>query len=58
MKTWSTESYNFTATEGEFCPILEDVIVLIGLPLFGEVRTIKLPEDTVEVALEEGVKET
>lgn len=28
-------------------------MTLIGLPIFGEARTIKLPEDVVEVALDE-----
>lgn len=36
----------------KFCPTLEDV-VLTGLPLFGERRTITLPEGIVEIALDE-----
>lgn len=41
------------ATWGELFQTLEDVVVLIGLPLLGEARTTKLPERTVEVVLDE-----
>lgn len=38
---------------GELYPTLEDVLVLIDLPLFGDVRTIKLSYDVEEIALDE-----
>lgn len=53
ISRWSTEYTLFTAIWGEFCSILEDVVVLTGLPFLEEVRTIKLPNDTEEVALDE-----
>lgn len=40
----------FIAAWGEFCQTLEDVIVLTGLALVGEVRTIKLPNNSEEIA--------
>lgn len=38
VSKWSTKSHTFVASWGEFCPTLEDVIVLTGVPLFGEVK--------------------
>lgn len=46
-----TESHTFIVSWGEFCPTTEDVIVLTG-PLFGEIRTIKLPDDSEAIVLD------
>lgn len=53
ISRWSIESHTFIVAWGEFCPTLEDAVVLIGLSLFGEARNIKLLEDNVEVAQDE-----
>lgn len=34
---------------GKSCPTREDVIVLTGLPVFGELRTVNLLEESEEV---------
>lgn len=39
---WSTESHTFVAAWDEFGPTLEDVVVLTGLPIFGESRAIAM----------------
>lgn len=43
---WSTESHTFVTAWGEFCPTLEDVVVLTGLPLFGGANTIVMPRSS------------
>lgn len=48
---WSSESHTFVTAWGEFCPTLEDVVILTGLPLFGEAKTIVMPESS-EVVLD------
>lgn len=56
---WSTKSHTFVAAWGKFCPTLKDVVVVIGLPLFGEAITIKLLVDSDKIALDrEGEKIT
>lgn len=44
---WSTESHTFFATWGEFFSTLEDVVVMTGLPVFGEIRAVKLPKESL-----------
>lgn len=39
---------------GEFCPTLEDVVVLTGLPLLGESRARAMPESSDVVLDAEG----
>lgn len=50
---WSIASHTFMTVWGEVHLTLEDVVVLTGLPFFGETRTKILPEDTTEVILDE-----
>lgn len=45
ISRWSVESPTFIASWGESCPTLKDVVVLTSLPIFGESRAIKMPED-------------
>lgn len=47
------ESHTSTVAWGEFCSTVEDVVVLTGFVIFGESKTIKLPENVVEVVLGE-----
>lgn len=57
ISRWSSESHTFKATWDEFCPTLEDVIVLTSLPVLGESRPIKMSEDVNRVSLDaEGEK--
>lgn len=51
ISRWSSESYTFIAAWGELFLTLEDVIVLPSLPLCGESRAIKMPEDFDEITL-------
>lgn len=53
---WSIESHIFVVAWGEFRPTLEDVVALTVLPVFKELKTIKLPQDYEEVSLDEGAK--
>lgn len=46
ISRWSVESHTFVAAWGEFGPTLEDVVVLIGLPVFGEVEAIAISNDS------------
>lgn len=43
------------AAWGEFGPILEDVVVLTGLPVFGEVQAIAISDDSSTKLDDEGV---
>lgn len=40
------ESHTFVTAWGEFCPTLEDVVVLTGFPLLGEAKAVVLPENS------------
>lgn len=53
ISRWSIESHTFVTSWGEFCPTLEDVVVLTGLPLFGEAKTITTPGSFGAVLSEE-----
>lgn len=57
VSRWSIESHSSIAGWGKLHPTLKDVMVLTNLPLSGEARAIKLPEDIVKVALDEEGKE-
>lgn len=46
ISRWSIESHIFVAAWGEFGPTLEDVVVLTGLPVFGEVQAINVADDS------------
>lgn len=46
ISRWSTESHTFVAAWGEFGPTLEDVVVLMGLPVFGEVQAVSIADDS------------
>lgn len=50
---WSIQSHTFTVAWGKFCPTIEDVVVLMGLPVFREARAIKLAEIVAKVTLDE-----
>lgn len=52
---WSNESHTFVEAWKEFSPTLKDVIVLTSLPVFGETRTIKMPEDSDGITLGEEI---
>lgn len=52
VSRWSSKSHAFIDTRGAFCPTLEDVIVLTGLPVFGESRAIRMPKDVNEFSLD------
>lgn len=47
----SDESHTVVTACGEFCPTLEDVVVLTGLPVFGESKVIRMPESS-DIALD------
>lgn len=40
ISRWSSYSHTFVTTWGEFCPSLEDVFMLMGLPTFGDYHTV------------------
>lgn len=42
VSRWSVESHTFVTAWGEFCPSLEDFVVLTGLLVFGESKAIKM----------------
>lgn len=44
---WIIESHTFVTAWGEFCPTLENIVVLTNLPMFGESKAIKMPESSV-----------
>lgn len=48
------ESHTFIAAWGEFGPTLEDVVVLTGLPVFGDSKTVAMPDDSSTKLDEEG----
>lgn len=52
MSRWSIESHAFIVAWGEFCLTLEDVVILTGLSIFREARTIKLPREFDEITLD------
>lgn len=49
-------SHIFIVAWGEFSPTLEDVVALSSFPIFEERRTIKLPGDPKEIALDKSDK--
>lgn len=46
ISRWSVESHTFVAAWEEFELTLEDVVVLTGLPVFGEVQAINVADDS------------
>lgn len=50
ISRWTVESHTFIEAWGQFCPTLEDVIVLTGLSLWRS-RAITMLEDSDKVAL-------
>lgn len=52
ISRWSNKSHMFIAAWGEFGPTLEDVVVLTGLPVFGDSKA--MPGDSSAKMDEEG----
>lgn len=46
ISRWSVESHTLVAARGEFGPTLEDVVVLTGLPIFGDAKVIAMSDDS------------
>lgn len=53
VSRWSSNSHTFVTALGEFCPSLEDVAMLIGLPTFGNFHLV----DSLDVEGEKLVEE-
>lgn len=53
ISRWSIETHTFVTAWRDICPTIEDVVVLIDLPLFGEVKIIAMP-GSYGVVLSEG----
>lgn len=49
----SVELHMFVPAWGEFCPTLEDVVMLTSLPLLREVKTVMIPGSS-ELILDDG----
>lgn len=48
VSRWSSHSHTFVAAWGEFSPSLEDVVVLVGLPIFGVYHVVDCLNDEGE----------